>query len=126
MKPKVALTSERKTELILSALEDKKALDPVVLDVHGRTVMADFFVIASGTSQIHIRALIDAMIKKLADNGIKGKRIEGFEGGGWVLLDYGDVVVHIFSPEQREFYKLESYWTGVEKGSPPPLSPGER
>ena len=106
-------------------MEDKKAVDPVVIEVRSRTPMADSFIIASGTSQIHIRAVVDAVIEKLADKGVKGKRIEGYGEKSWVLLDYGDVVVHVFSPEQREFYRLEAYWTGAEKGSPPPLSPEE-
>jgi len=128
LRKKAALTSEEKTRLILSALEDKKAVDPTVLDVRARTVMTDFFVIASGTSRIHIKALVDAVIERLADSGIKNKRVEGYDnsaGPVWVLLDYGDVVVHVLAPEQRDFYKLESYWTGAEKGSPPPLGPEE-
>lgn len=125
MAKKTAVNAQDKANLVLSALEDKKAVDPVLLDVKGRTLMTELLVIASGTSRIHIRALVDAVIDKLADNGIKGKRIEGYEESVWVLLDYGDVIVHIFAPEQREFYKLESYWSGAEKGSPPPLSPEE-
>lgn len=125
MSPKVAITSEEKVKLILSALEDKKAIEPIMLDVRGRTVMTDFFIIAGGTSRIHIRALADAVIEKLGDLGIKNKRVQGYEESVWILLDYGDVVVHIFSPEQREFYRLESFWSGAEKGSPPVLSPEE-
>jgi len=117
--------SEQKTELIVSVLEEKKAIDPVAIDVRQRTLMADTFVIASGTSKIHIRSLADAIVEKMADNGMKNKRVAGSEDGSWVLLDYGDIVVHIMSPEQREFYRLEAYWTGAEKGSPPPLSPEE-
>lgn len=105
----------------MDALEDKKAVDPVLIPVRGRTVMTDYFIVASGTSNIHIRALVDNVIEKLADNGIKGKRLEGYDEASWVLLDYGDVVVHIMSQEQREFYRLEAYWSGAEKGSPPPL-----
>lgn len=116
-------TSKGKSKLILSALEDKKALDPVVLDVRSRTLMTDFLVIAGGSSRIHLHALVDAVIEKLGDKGIKDKRIEGFEESGWVLLDYGDVVVHVMAQEQREFYRLEAYWTGAEKGSPPALPP---
>ena len=125
MPKKLAIASEEKAKLILAALEEKKAVDPVALSVRGRTPMADVFVVASGTSRIHIHALVDSIIDKLADNGIKGKRVEGYEEAAWVLLDYGDVIVHVYSPEQREFYRLESYWTGAEKGSPPLLSPEE-
>ena len=122
MSPKRQITSERKARLILGALEDKKAVDPVVIPVRDRTVMTDHLVIAGGTSRIHIRALVDGVIEKLTEKGIKGKRVEGHDEAVWVLLDYGDVVVHIMAQEQRDFYKLESYWTGAEKGSPPPLS----
>jgi len=125
MPVKTALTSEDKVKLVLSALEDKKAVDPVAIDVRGRTVLTDFFVIASGTSRIHIKALVDAVNEKLAKKGVKNKRMAGVEEAAWILLDYGDVVVHVFAPERREFYRLESYWTGAEKGSPPPLSPEE-
>ena len=104
--------------MVMSALEDKKSVDAVLLDVHGRTLMTDYFIITTGTSKIHVRALADAVTEKLADNGIKNKRVAGYEDATWILLDYGDVVVHIQSPEQREFYKLEAYWTGAEKGSP--------
>ncbi|MHB0999955.1 MAG: ribosome silencing factor [Armatimonadota bacterium] len=125
MSPKRNLSTEERVELILTALEDKKAIDPAVIDVRGRTSMADVFIIASGTSRIHIRSLADAVIEKLADEGIKNKKIEGITEGTWILLDYGDIVIHVFAPEQREFYRIEAYWSGAEKGSPPPLSPSE-
>lgn len=119
------MTSEEKAELIISALEEKKGEDATVLDVRGRTLLADFFIIASGTSKTHIRALVDAIIDKLEGSGIKRKRVEGHDESMWILLDFGDVIVHIFSPEHREFYSLESYWSGAERGSPPELSSDE-
>jgi ribosome-associated protein len=122
VRSKRQLTSEQKTKLILKALDDKKAVEPVAIPVHGRTLMTDYFVIAGGTSRIHIRALVDAVIEKMDEKGIKGKRMEGHDQSVWVLLDYGDVVIHVMAQEQREFYRLESYWTGAEKGSPA-LSP---
>lgn len=126
MRPKKAFTSEEKKDMIMAVLGDKKAVDPVALNVRARTIMTDLLLIASGTSRVHIRALADAVMEKLAESGIKNKRVAGYEELAWVLLDYGDVVVHIMSPEQREFYRLEAYWSGAEKGSPPPLSPDER
>lgn len=126
MREKSVLTSEEKVALISSALDEKKAIDAVVLDVRGRTLMADFFIVASGTSRVHIKALADAVTEKLAGSGVKSARLEGYEEASWVLLDYGDVVTHVFEPEQRGFYKLESYWTGAEKGSPPLLAVEER
>lgn len=117
--------TEEKTKLIMEALEEKKAVDPAEIVVRGRTTMADRFIFATGTSRIHVKALVDGVIDKLRDNGFKGKRVEGEVQADWVLLDYGDVVVHVMSPEQRAFYHLEAYWSGEEKGSPPPLSPDE-
>lgn len=118
-------SSEKKALLAREALEDKKGLDVAVIDVRSRTILTDFLVIASGSSRIHIRSLMDGVIEKFADSGMKSKRVEGDCDSAWVLIDYGDVVVHIMSPEQREFYRLEAYWSGAEKGSPPPLSPDE-
>lgn len=119
------MTSEEKAGLILEALDEKKAVDPVKIDVHPRTIMTDFLIIATGNSNVHIRTLADAVMEKLRNNKIKSKRLEGYENATWVLLDYGDVIVHIFAPEEREFYRLEAYWSGAEKGSPPPMSPEE-
>ncbi len=120
------LSSEEKAALANSVLEDKKAIEPVRVDVRGRTLMTDFLLIASGTSDIHIKAIVDAVVEKFSEEGIKNKRVEGYDQATWVLVDYGDVVVHVFAPEQRAFYGLESYWTGGEKGSPPHLSAEER
>lgn len=125
MSPKKVLTSEEKVALILAAMEEKKAENPVVIDVRGRTVMTEFLVIASGTSRIQIRAIADAVIAKLADEGVKNKRVAGIQEGTWLLLDYGDVVIHVQAPEQREHYRLEAYWAGREPGSPPLLTPEE-
>jgi ribosome-associated protein len=125
LSPKIILTSEEKVKLVMGALEEKKAVDPAVLDVRSRTVMTEFFVFATGTSQIHRRTLADAIMERLADNGVKSKRLQGYQDASWILLDYGDVVIHIFAAEQREFYRLEAYWSGSEKGSPPLLSPDE-
>ena len=119
------MTSEEKAGLVLEAMDEKKAVGPAKVEVRGRTIMTDILVIASGNSNIHIRTIADAVIEKLRNHGIKSKRLEGYEHATWVLLDYGDVIVHIFAPEEREFYRLEAYWSGAEKGSPPPMSPEE-
>lgn len=119
------MTSDDKASLVLEAMDEKKAVDPVQLDVRERTIMTEYLIVASGNSNIHIRTIADAVMEKLRDNGAKKKRIEGYEHASWVLLDYGDVIVHVFAPEEREFYRLEAYWSGAEKGSPPPMSPDE-
>ena len=107
------MTSEEKARLAAAAAEDLKATQIVVLDVEGQTHIADFFVICSGTSDTHIRAIADSVIEKLQENGAGKPRREGVQAAQWVLLDYDDVVVHVFSAEQREFYNLESFWSGA-------------
>ena len=108
------MEAKEKVELIRSALDDRKALDLNVLDVSGRTQMTDYMVVCSGTSNIHIRALADRVIEVMKAHGFKGARMEGYAEARWVLMDYGDVVLHIFDPEDRDFYRLEEFWTGRE------------
>jgi ribosome-associated protein len=107
------LTSDEKARLAAEAADELKANQIVVLDVRGQTQIADFFVICSGTSDIHIRAIADRIIERMMENGVGKPRREGVEAAAWVLLDYGDVVVHIFDVEQREYYNLESFWSGA-------------
>jgi len=105
--------SREKLDLITDALEDKRALELVILDVGHLTQMTDFMVVCTGTSNIHIRALADGVIERMKDAGIKGVRAEGYNDARWVLIDYGDVVLHIFAESEREFYQLEKLWRGA-------------
>ena len=89
---------------------DKQALDVVVLDVHGHLVITDLFVLATGTSDRQVRTIVDAVEEALRARGRKPLRREGETDGRWVLLDYGDVVVHVFAEEERDFYDLERLW----------------
>jgi ribosome-associated protein len=98
-------------DLICTALHDRKAVDVNVLDVTGRTHMTDYMVVCSGTSNIHIRAVAERVIEVMKGHGIKGTRMEGYAEARWVLMDFGDVVVHVFDPEDREFYQLEQFWS---------------
>jgi len=100
-------------ELVVKTAEDKKAKDLQIMDLQGRTLIADYFVLCSGTSNIHIRSIVDGILDKLADYGIKKPGLEGYSESRWVLIDVGDVVVHVFSKEDREFYDLESIWQDV-------------
>lgn len=97
------------------ALDSKKALDIKLLSVGSKTVLADWFVVATGTSSTHIRTLADetefAVGEKL---GIKPLRVEGFSDNAWTLIDYGSVVVHIFTAAARDFYKLEKLWEDAQ------------
>lgn len=98
-------------EKIVSILDNKKAVDIELIPVAEKTVLADYFVVCSGTSSTHIKALADEveyMLKR--DYDITPDHIEGRESGHWILLDYKDVVVHVFHPEDRENYNLEKLW----------------
>ena len=91
-------------------LEDRKAEDIVLLDVREITILADYFVICSGTSERQIRALSGDVSRQLKSEAGPPLSVEGEAGGGWVLVDYGDVIIHIFAPETRKFYDLEGFW----------------
>ncbi len=99
----------RLTEAVVAALDDKKAERVIVLDVWQRSDIADRFVIASGTSKRHLKALADA-VEEVADRHGLRARIEGLEALEWVLVDLGDVVVHLFLPDVRELFQLERLW----------------
>lgn len=94
------------------ALESKKGLDVTVLSVTNQTVLADYFVIATGTVNTHVKALADEVEFKLKEAGYECGHIEGH--GDWVLMDYHSVIVHVFTKAAREFYKLEKLWDGAE------------
>lgn len=104
------MDSREKLDLIVDALEDKRAVDLMVIEVGHRTQMTDTMVVCTGTSNIHIRALADGVIEKMKDAGFKGVRAEGYTDARWVLIDYGDVILHIFAESEREFYQLEKFW----------------
>lgn len=105
------MDSKEKLEIVCNALDERKAIDVNVLDVNGRTHMTDYMVVCSGTSNIHIRAIAERVIEVMKKAGIKGTRMEGIQEARWVLMDFGDVVVHVFDPEDREFYQLEQFWS---------------
>lgn len=88
-----------------------RASDIVVLDLRPLTIIADFFLICTGNSSIQIRSIADKIEEKLREKGIKKLRLEGFQEATWILLDYGDVVVHAMAAEQREYYQLEAFWS---------------
>jgi ribosome-associated protein len=94
---------------------DRKALDVVLLDVRGMTSYADWFVLGSGESERQVGATAEHLRDKLREEGFQTIGSEGFETGHWVLLDYGEVVVHLFSTEVRAFYDLDGLWTDAPK-----------
>ncbi|WP_348647250.1 ribosome silencing factor [Aestuariivirga sp. YIM B02566] len=96
---------------ILSHLEDAKAEDIVTIDLNGKAVIADGMIVASGRSNRHVGAIADQLVEKLKGEGHKDLRVEGLPHADWVLVDAGDIVVHIFRPEVRSFYNLEKLWS---------------
>ena len=108
------LTQQQKLEIIVKALDSKKAEDIKVIKVGDLTVIADYFVIADGTSSTQTKALADETEYKMQENGVVPNRVQGNNGSNWVIIDYGDIVVHVFSKEQRDFYNLERLWRDGE------------
>lgn len=105
------MTAEMTAQLMKSILEDKKAKNIELIDVEGKTILADYFVIATGTSITHIKSLCNEVEVEMKNkHGRLPDHIEGLSSGRWVLMDYADVVVHIFHAEDREFYNLEKLW----------------
>jgi ribosome-associated protein len=99
--------------LIRKALEDDKAEDILVIDIAGRSSVADMIIIASGRSQRHVGALADHLSQKLKAAGVGVLSVEGLPHCDWVLVDAGDVIVHLFRPEVRSFYNIERIWTPI-------------
>jgi ribosome-associated protein len=97
-------------DLVREAALEKKGIDFLTLDVSGRTILADTFAIVSGRSKIQTRAIADAIAQAAEKSGRSVARVEGHADGGWVLIDLGDLIVHVFTPEQRTFYNLERLW----------------
>lgn len=97
-------------DLILDTLDDAKAEQTITVDLAGKSSLADHMVVTSGRSQRHVAALADQVISALRDNGHGRPRVEGLPHADWVLVDAGDVIVHIFRPEVREFYNIEKMW----------------
>jgi ribosome-associated protein len=97
-------------DVVLQSLEDAKAEQTIAIDITGKSSLADHMVVTSGRSNRHVSAVADQVVKALRDNGFDKPRIEGLPHADWVLVDGGDVIVHIFRPEVREFYNLEKMW----------------
>jgi len=95
-------------------LDSKKAVDIVVMDISKISGFADYFVIATGNSERQVRTLADEVEEKLVESGAILKNVEGKNGSGWILMDFGDVIVNIFTPEQRERYGIEKIWGDCE------------
>ena len=115
------LSPEEITAVAYKALDDKKAKDVKILKTAERTVLADYFVICNGSSPAHIKALVDEVDKQLSEAGEPPIRREGLRSDIWVLMDFGSVIVHIFTDEARKFYDLERLWSDAEAVTPSSL-----
>lgn len=104
----------RALELILASLEDSKAEDIVSINIAGKSALGDYMVVVTGRSSRHVMAICDHLVTDLKDEGLGSPRVEGQESGDWVLIDTGDVIVHVFRPEIREFYNIEKMWAAPE------------
>ena len=96
---------------IINTLDSNKALDIVTIDLANKSSIADYMIIASGTSSRHIQALSEQVLKQFKENGIINSKIEGTDSNDWKLIDGIDLIVHIFNPEKRKFYELEKMWS---------------
>ncbi|MET3589669.1 ribosome-associated protein [Bartonella silvatica] len=105
-------------EIILKSLEDTKAEDIVSIDIQGKSSIADYMVIASAHSHRHVSAIADHLLRTWKDSGYTLARVEGLSGGDWVLIDTGDIIIHLFRPEIRLFYNLEKMWLSPDLNNP--------
>lgn len=97
-------------EQICVTLDDKKAHDIRLIDIADRSIIADYFVVASGKSSVQVKALADEIEEKMEEEGYELRRRDGYNEGRWIVLDYADILVHLFHPEEREYYNIERIW----------------
>jgi ribosome-associated protein len=114
-KGRKSIRMPREIERAVRAAEDKKAVDLVALDLRKAAGFTDYFLLCTGNNPRQIRAIADAVMEALAEDGVKPAHVEGYDGSEWILLDYFDFIVHIFAPETRTFYGLERLWGSADK-----------
>jgi ribosome-associated protein len=107
----MAANSKELAKIAYAALEEKKANDIKIIDISGVSVLADYFIIASGSNRNQVQAMVDSVQEDLYKKaGLEAKQVEGYQTGSWILLDYADIIVHVFDEENRLFYNLERIW----------------
>lgn len=122
--PEADAARERSVELAklaISALEDKKAEDIRLIDIGDVSVLADYFIIASGNNRTQVQAMADEVEQRLGRAGVSPRQVEGYQAANWVLLDFGDVIIHIFDAQNRLFYDLERIWKDGKQIEPDTL-----
>lgn len=105
------MKTERLLKIATDALDKLKGVDPTVLDVRGKFTLADYLVVVSGTSSRHVKALADEVVQQCKEAGVSALGVEGADVAEWILVDLGDVVVHVMTPKTRDFYQLEKFWS---------------
>ena len=109
--------ADKTLSLILARLDDMKAEETVTIDLRGKSAYSDYMIVTSGRANRHVGAIAENVTKGLKENGVKNIHVEGLPNCDWVLIDSGDVIVHVFRPEVREFYNLEKMWTAGDKAA---------
>lgn len=112
--PSVEFSAEEVLSTVISSLEDSKGEEISTIDIKGKSAIGDYMVIASGRSHRHVGAMADHLLRELKTQGFGPAKVEGLQAADWVLVDTGDVIIHIFRPEVREFYGIEKMWTMEE------------
>ncbi len=120
------VAAEQKALRAQTALMGRKGVEPVLLDMREVTLITDYFLICHGTSNVHIRGLADAVMEALEENQVRAHGIEGYQEARWILLDYGDLIVHIFAEQERRFYDLERLWSDAPRVPLDPQTAGEQ
>lgn len=101
--------------LAKEALEEKKGFDTKIFNLEGISALADYFLLATGNNKNQLQAMSDEVDEKLSNAGFHTKQVEGYDSANWILMDYGDFIVHIFNPESREYYNLERLWRDAKE-----------
>jgi ribosome-associated protein len=117
-RPRRRAEADETLALAVAAAQERKAMDPVVIDLRNLSDAADFFLVVSGTSDTHVRAIAEYVAEALSTEGVRPYNVEGLRGGRWVCLDFVDVVVHVFHPALRSFYQLEGLWGDAPQHRP--------
>lgn len=112
--PLIPLSPRDLADLLVEAAEEKKAWDPIVMDLRGKTTIADYFVVCEGETDRQLRAIADGMIDAARERSVRPLSVGGYEEANWILLDFDSVLAHILLPGERSYYDLEGLWVGVE------------
>lgn len=110
------LSARSAQKLALASLEDSKAEEITTIDIKGKSALADYMLVTSGRSHRHVAAIADHLVQSLKKAGVTSIRVEGLPSADWVLVDAGDIIVHVFRPEVREFYAIEKMWSAPDMG----------